>query len=260
MRENGLMNCLAGIGISYILFDFLAFYGLKVYEHYYFRDRAPEEGESFESHSSAYAAKDDREVDAITLTVTSGASGRLDEPNKGNLYSDPLLDETFNLKEDNEEGLDEDFEVMGGGDAVLAAVIAAWLGLAGLGFVLLLGFLIGTAMGASYLMIEMHKQRVLARSVGRISVYALGAFLLVEAFLWLIFYLTGLRQMGAAYFFQAEPWWQLGLAAISGGTILGIVSAGSKYSKPFPFGPALAFAALVAIFWNPFVTQGQGGA
>lgn len=34
------------------------------------------------------------------------------------------------------------------------------------------------------------------------------------------------------------------------GCLLGLIIAGSKISKPFPFGPALAIAALIAVFKN----------
>ncbi len=266
-REGGLLNCLAGIGISYVLFDFLAFYGLKFYEYFYYRNNG-QKNEIVESTPARatiagttepgpipakhYAASDDREVDTIKL----GPPGQSLAVND----TDPLIDETFNVDVGDdgraERMLDEDFEVMGGGDAVLAALIAAWLGLTGLGLVLLLGFIIGTVMGAAYLVAEMRKHKTLGSSLGKIALYSVLGLVLAEGFLWMLYAATGLKQLGPSAFFSNEPWWQLGLGAVFGGMVLGIVAEGSKYSKPFPFGPALALAALVAIFWNPLDTQG----
>jgi len=39
----GILNSLAGAGISYILFDFLAFYGLKLYERSHKNDAKQDE-------------------------------------------------------------------------------------------------------------------------------------------------------------------------------------------------------------------------
>jgi len=41
--------------------------------------------------------------------------------------------------------------------------------------------------------------------------------------------------------------------------LLGVMASGSKVSKPFPFGPALAAGAALAIFTNPKNSFGAGG-
>jgi prepilin signal peptidase PulO-like enzyme (type II secretory pathway) len=47
------------------------------------------------------------------------------------------------------------------------------------------------------------------------------------------------------------PWIALGVASIFGGILLGTIANGREGSKPFPFGPALAAGAVVAVFADP---------
>jgi prepilin signal peptidase PulO-like enzyme (type II secretory pathway) len=383
-REDGLMNCLAGIGISYIVFDFLAFYGLILYRwtnkeepdqneesdpdggapvedgsgnqnwwQQFFswqnesskhnelpgqndiaadpqtgversstgaaarstfpapangssdkltarESQTSEESQTNESQTnesqtnesqtreesqtcettatpevglaleSGSVAKDSREVDLITLAQSapikfaSRVQMKQDGGNDNNHFNeevDPLIDRIFNVKgedapAEDEDELSEDFEVMGGGDAVLAAVIAAWLGLNGLGFTLACGFLIGTVMGAGYLLYEMHKHHTLRPALKDIFAWCAILLTVSEGMMALLFQYTGGNWI---YFFDRTPAYQVGAIAIFIGTLLGVIATGRKYSKPFPFGPALAFAAIISIFWNPFAPSGLPG-
>jgi prepilin signal peptidase PulO-like enzyme (type II secretory pathway) len=365
-RQDGLMNCLAGIGISYIVFDFLAFYGLILYrwtnkdefdqgvdeldeeesekqswwqQFFSWQNESENEspkqslspepnrprgfeqsgtgeseqsgtGESEQSRTgeserstisdpakdspdkltgepshigeqiataeagpaaeSGFIARGSREIDSIILAehapikFASRVQTKAECENNNNQIDDdidPLIDRIFNVKgedaqSEEEEDLDEDFEVMGGGDAVLAAVIAAWLGLNGLGLTLVGGFLIGTFMGAGYLLYEMHKHQTLKPALKIIFAWCAILFTLSEGMMALLFQYTGGKWV---YFIQSSPAYQVGAIAIFIGTLLGIIATGRKYSKPFPFGPALAIAAVISIFWNPFAPSTLAG-
>lgn len=203
-HRQDLLGTMAGIGASYIIFDFLAFYGLKFYIWLHSRDGDEEEEEKEE---------DDAQIDGV-----------------------------FDIKE---EPL-EDFEVMGGGDAVLAAVISAWLGWERLTVGLIFGFLFGAVMGCVYLIIEMKKQRILHECVkpALLGASLSGGLLFATGLGWCIY--SGNKPMD----FMSQL---LALAGGAGviGSIIGIITTGSKVSKPFPFGPALAAGAAVAMFYNP---------
>ncbi len=188
--RNDLLGTLAGIGVSYILFDFIAHYGLKYYLHFH---KVPpvEAGEALS------------EADA-----------------------------------ENEE-----IEVMGGGDAVLSAVISAWLGWQKLLVALIIGFVVGTIMGVIYLAHEMRKHGIISQCLRPVLyVASLGIFIVAA--------ILGAFQMAAGGLALSTPWLgSCALGAIAGG-MLGFISVGSKVSKPFPFGPALAAGAMAAIFWT----------
>ncbi len=195
--RNDLLGAMAGIGVSYILFDFLAHYGLKLYLRY---------------HLPQVAAADDND----------NAS-------------------TSSLQPDVVEEVEE-IEVMGGGDAVLSAVIAAYLGWQRLLAALLVGFLIGTIAGVVLLIVEMRKAGIL----GQVVRPALAGVILG-------FSALGLTTLvlSAACGLPFLPWLQFGLLGAAGGGLIGVVSIGTRVSKPFPFGPALAAGGVTAIFWNP---------
>lgn len=187
--RNDLLGTLAGIGVSYILFDFIAHYGLKYYLHFH-----------------APAVKEVGEADGME-------------------------------EEEESEGI----EVMGGGDAVLSAVIASWLGWQRLILALVVGFLVGTIMGVVYLAREMHKNGLISQSFRPMLYGALGGMIIVTAIL-------GAFHLASGGLSIVTPWLgSLALGAAAGG-LLGFISVGSKVSKPFPFGPALAAGAIVAIF------------
>jgi prepilin signal peptidase PulO-like enzyme (type II secretory pathway) len=219
-----VMGSLAGIGISYILFDFLAFYGLKLYSRVHGDPNKPQE----DPENETPAAEVDDEIDT-----------------------------TFDIRSERPQEY-EDFEVMGGGDAVLSAVIAAWLGLSRLGTALIFGFLAGAFIGALYLVHELYKQKLLHKCIkpSLIGMAAIVAF--IEAFLYLWFIISPNFSIHINSFFDM-PWWQFGIIGLLAGSLTGVVVVGSRSSKPFPFGPALAAGAVVAMFYDPY-TIPPGGA
>jgi prepilin signal peptidase PulO-like enzyme (type II secretory pathway) len=145
-----------------------------------------------------------------------------------------------------------EIEVMGGGDAVLSALIAAWLGLPRLINALLIGFLIGSFMGAMYMLAELYKERMLKKIIRPIAIGVIGGVTVMTGFLAIIAFL--LRQP-----YQAMPWLGFIVVGCLGGALLGVMGSGSRVSKPFPFGPALAGGAAIAIFSNPQNSMGIGG-
>lgn len=216
VMEHDFVMSMVGVGLSYILFDFIAFYGGMLYKWQHRNDELEDEDEeSFEP------------------TFSYGV------PNEA-------VDTTYSAVE--AAFMEEEVEVMGGGDAVLGAVIAAWLGLSRLGVALVVGFLIGTAMGAVYLAIELKKQNKLEQSYRPAIIGALLLLMFVEGMLGLFAYLGQNSADGVSFF--SMPWWQFGTIAVLCGALLGIVRAGHTVSKPFPFGPALAGGAVVAMFYD----------
>ncbi|HEY9870578.1 MAG TPA: prepilin peptidase [Candidatus Obscuribacterales bacterium] len=212
--RNDLLGAMAGVGASYIIFDFIAHYGLKLYMLMQANRTAPEAAEA-----------DD----------------------------DEAVDQALDVCQDQPAREMEEFEVMGGGDAVLSAVISAWLGWQRLVVALVIGFLIGTLMGVVYLVVEMRKANILHQCYRPAAAGAILGFVLFA----LPFLVLGLA-MGLKA--TELPWLLMGLAGAAAGLVMGIVSVGTRVSKPFPFGPALAAGGVVAIFWNPAGALWQGGA
>lgn len=346
-RSDGLRDSLVGIGISYILFDFLAFYGSILYR--WMRGTDEEEGEeegakdesqpkpaswfsklfasqsetkeTLETASSAgsaattnqaeptvastdpiptaetavastvpnpaaesteanpravnteavehaldsgFVAKSNREVDAIgvgpggPIKFANRLAARTTATDNNNHLDDvdAFIDRNFEVEDEKSvaDELSDDFEVMGGGDAVLAAVISAWLGMSGLSFTLLGGFLLGTVMGCGYLLHEMKRHGVLARTLRCVVAWSLGLSALVFLTFYFAYKTNNPSDADAVNFSERMlpfVWPSLAIASTLG-AMLGILQNGQKYSKPFPFGPALAIAAIVSIFWNPF--------
>ncbi len=199
-HQDLFFNTMAGIGISYIVFDYIDFYGLVVLK--FLRDGDEEEEKEEE---------------------------------------DPLLDRVFEIEE--EEYDEEANIVMGGGDAVLSAVIASWLGLQGMLVSVMLAFLVGSLMGAVYLFVDMRRRKVLHTIKKPFLIgFAVGAALLSIPLL-AFGSLTG----------NMKPWMspQLLSLALMGGIAGGLISAifsGSKFQARFPFGPSLAIGAAFAMF------------
>jgi prepilin signal peptidase PulO-like enzyme (type II secretory pathway) len=174
-------------------------------------------------------------------------------------FFDPEIDEAFGLTPvplttNDEEGdeRDEEFEVMGGGDAVLAALIAAWLGLENLGVTLVLGFLFGSLMGSGYLAYELQKLGSLTKALKSTGFIIAILLAISEGTIYLFASNTGMTAPGHENELRQLPWIALGLASIFGGILLGTITNGREGSKPFPFGPALAAGAAVAVFADPF--------
>lgn len=208
------LGAMAGIGASYILFDFLAHYGLKLYTRY-------------------HAAEDEPEEPAES--------------------ADDVIDEELGIAEESGPTVEEELEVMGGGDAVLSAVIASYLGWERLVAALMVGFLVGTLMGIVLLIVEMRKANILPEVVRPLLIGTASGFALLGLTTLLFSVLTGFSAQGL-------PWLQFGLLGAGGGALLGIVSVGTRVSKPFPFGPALAIGGMTAIFWDPVGSLLNGGA
>jgi prepilin signal peptidase PulO-like enzyme (type II secretory pathway) len=209
-----VLGAMAGIGASYILFDFLAHYGLKLYNRYH-----PEADEE----------------DGVGDGADEGLDAELQIPTEGH------------------DGLREEIEVMGGGDAVLSAVIASYLGWQRLLVALLVSFVVGTVMGIFLLIVEMKKADLL-KEVWRPALSGvIVGFSLLGLTTFFLSLMTGMAGTGL-------PWLQFGLLGAAGGGLLGIVSVGTRVSKPFPFGPALAIGGIAAIFWDPIGSLFGGGA
>jgi prepilin signal peptidase PulO-like enzyme (type II secretory pathway) len=228
------MGTLAGIGISYIFFDFVAFYGLKVYLFY----NQPQL--VIESHHKISALPPrQNQPNLANLVVRILPNGLSMAPpvdlikRKGKLFGR----KNFILPGGQSA---EDFEVMGGGDAVLAALISAWLGLPKLLLALTISFIAGTALGAGYLLVEMHKQKLLG-SLLRPIIFsaAVGAISLIGVSM----ILSHLLQQSLT----SLHWLSISFVGAMVGGVIGIIHTGSHVSKPFPFGPALALGALIAM-------------
>lgn len=210
--RHDFIGAMVGVGASYILFDFLAHYGLKLYLRYH----------QLPLNETSEEEDDDLQVDK-DLSLSGSAQPA------------------------------EDLEVLGGGDAVLAAVISAWLGWERLIVAVAVGFILGTIMGLVLLLKELHSARMLRNCLRP----AIAGFVLGFALLGLPGIVLG--SLSATPLNQF-PWLTLALCGAGAGSLLGVVSVGSAVSKPFPFGPALAAGAFLAIFWNPIGALLSGGA
>jgi prepilin signal peptidase PulO-like enzyme (type II secretory pathway) len=242
-----LWGTLAGIGISYILFDFLAFYGLKIYlwihtpRLFFARRRlsslAPE-GEA----SKALAKRVPR---PLTSSLSLEQQLWLNEPAEKQTTAERSV---FMSKG---QPLDE-IEVIGGGDAVLSALISSWLGFNRLVFALMLGFLVGTLLGIVYLLYDMYKHRMLKSLVRPVASGVAAMLAITSIFLALMAHIT---QQPLA----SMPWAPFLSGASVCGALFGTISVSHHVSKPFPFGPALAIGAAIAIFYDPLSGFGQPG-
>lgn len=266
------LETLAGIGVAYIVFDFIQFYGLlfvqgvlsseegeeeetveeettegtrEKFDKYMEkltgkkeREEAPEEGKKEQEATDDTKKVDGKELApaAIDSSVKKSDSSFLDG-------CDAFIDLNFDIRDPEEAGRSaDDYVVMGGGDAVLAAVVAAWLGWKGMAIAILLAFLIGSVMGAVYLFVDMKNRGVLHETVRPAAIgFLLGFGILCIPLLML-------NSMSP----DASLWnpQLLSFATVGGlaGGALGATWAGSKFRKRFPFGPAIAFGAIVALF------------
>ncbi len=207
MVRHDLLGTMAGVGASYIIFDFIDHFGVQFYylTHPGFKDR--------------HKVEDDLDIDdQIDYTMEVGY-----------LHADEV---------------DEPFMVMGGGDAVLSALIAAWLGWQKLIPALIIGFLVGAVMGSIYLLVELKKERLLNAALSRFF----GGFAAFAG-------LMALALCGLANSFPESNIWGnsvtyllIGALGFGGGTIGIMTAPGPRLVKHFPFGPALAIGAIFAIF------------
>jgi len=201
-RHGSPGDALIGAGISYILFDFIDFYGL--------------------------------------VYIKGMQSGEDDEPSAG--ATPFLVDHTYDMKPAVYDP-DDDI-VMGGGDAVLSAVIGCWIGWQQMVMAVVIAFLVGSFMGAIYLLRDMQKREVLRDA----TFPAIKGFIIGAAILSLPLVGLGIMTHNPEMFMTPQL---LGLASLSGvaGALFGAVMSGTKrFTNRFPFGPALAIGGLVAIF------------
>ncbi len=205
--RHDFLGTMAGVGASYIIFDFIDHFGVQFY---------------YWTHPG-FKERDEVDPDA-------GVDDEID-----------YTMEVGHLRADEEN---EPFMVMGGGDSVLSALIAAWLGWEKLIPALVIGFLVGAIMGGVYLLVEMRREKMLDGAMRRLIIWAGGFALFMTAAM------AGL----SAVYPDADLWHHpvayLLIAALGfGGGTLGIMTApGPRVVKHFPFGPALAIGALFAIF------------
>ncbi len=221
--RHDFMATLAGIGISYIFFDFVAFYGLKVYLFY----NKPQLVLQCQSKIAAGELAKTQQNIAKSALKTLSRSISLSPP----VDLIKRKSKSFTRKNYVLPGGQpvEEFEVMGGGDAVLAALISAWLGLPKLLLALLISFMAGTVLGAGYLLFEMHKQKLLGSALRPL---AFSAALGAVSFVGIAMILARLLQQSLS----SMHWLVLSLIGATVGGIIGIIQTGSGISKPFPFG------------------------
>lgn len=210
------LGAMAGIGASYILFDFIAFYGLKVY-------------------MAMHGGSDE--------PIRERRLRRLRPPRRRRRLNRSLRWRLDLATIERKRSAEEPMEVMGGGDAVLSAVMAAFLGWQLLVVALLIGFCVGTIMGLALLVKEMHKAKLLHKCLRSCLVWMAGC---ATAFGIVGFALD--QAAGQEFLTISGP---LVILGILGGALLGVVSVGTQVSKPYPFGPALAAGGFISIFLLP---------
>lgn len=243
-HQDIFMNTLAGIGISYIVFDYIDFYGLMMLK--FLRgeeEEEEEEEEETETETETATETEDSEPQKDIAEVQSEIETELETESEEEPKEKAESPQKSEEKSDDYD--DEEDIVMGGGDAVLSAVIASWLGLSGMVIAVTLAFLVGSLMGAVYLFVDMQRRKVLHTVAKPFGIgFAVGAVLLSMP---LIAFgsLTG----------NMAPWLspQMATLALSGGVAGGLISAvfaGSRFQARFPFGPALAIGAAFAMFIN----------
>lgn len=253
---------MTGIGASYIIFDFMAFYGLKIYlathpelteeplaEEEAKVDRPKGTSESAapseESKNSGVAEiTESAEVTAEAVLGSKSQSDSKQEEGGTNLASvgNGTAGDTA-ADSDNEQ-----IEVMGGGDAVLSAVMAAYLGWRLLILALVIGFIVGTVQGIALLLREMACAGLIKQCFVKSATWASALFLLFTGMTLAMYCSVG----GANIKDVLQPALNTGFLGGIGGALLGTVMVGSKVSKPFPFGPALACGGLIAMFLIPY--------
>lgn len=205
--RNDLFGSLVGVGVSYLLFDLIAHYGLMFYQ--WLHPEILDEEEQGEE-------KQDK------------------------MEQDPYLDDVFDV---SEEIAHEPIEVMGGADAVMAAVMGAWLGWEKLAIAVIVAFMVGALMGAIYLFDELRNEKLLAKAL---KPAAIGFGIMTAIPL--------LAVLGIVLYFKPEENPLLNpsiyifcLAMGTAGGTFGILTSGVRVSKTFPFGPALAVGAAYAM-------------
>ena len=252
---------MTGVGASYIIFDFMAFYGLKLYLATHNEDDGEESSDSIAGPSvtdtSSGSSVTDTSSGSSVTDANSGSSAT--DTTAGSLLTDTTaasaLTDTTSVKVLGGQALsapsdddDEPIEVMGGGDAVLSAVMAAYLGWKLLIVALIIGFISGTVMGVGLLFVEMKKTGLLKDCLKSTFIWALSGFICFGGLTMSTYMLIARLDFVSAL----NPALGTGALGALGGGLLGTIMIGRKVSKPFPFGPALALGGFVAMFLIPF--------
>jgi prepilin signal peptidase PulO-like enzyme (type II secretory pathway) len=223
--RHDLIGALAAIGISYFLFDFIAFYGQSMYLKLISNSHTDHSG-SLSQHSDALSAH-------------------------------PLIEDFPKADELNLPKSSEQAVVLGGGDAVLAALIGSFLGWERLLDALFFSMILGGIMAASYRIFELHKLQL----IGQIVKPAIIGFFIG-------FTLIAICFAGFAIIFSPEKmapviagWMALALTVGIGGSLSGTVLATFKKAKyrTFPLAPALALGGAIALFCDPVGAIVRGG-
>jgi hypothetical protein len=107
-------------------------------------------------------------------------------------------------------------------------------------------------MGSCYLAHELHKLGTLPKALKSTGLIIAILLVLSEGSVYWFASNTGMTAPGHEVELRQLPWIALGVASIFGGILLGTITHGREGSKPFPFGPALALAAVVVVFGDPF--------
>ncbi len=268
-----ILGTMAGIGASYIIFDFMAFYGRYPYiwMNMFMQakenknkevnktadtliDRSVEAQDSTGSQASAPELELAQENSAETIKTESSAEkdtvkeNSADQNQTNQSAEGPAATENADAELLDES---EEIEVMGGGDAVLSAVMSAYLGWQGLVLALIIGFISGAVMGLVYLAIEMKKAGILKECGQKSLIFAIAFGSLMAGFTY--FMMSGLSSDHEALI---KTTMNSFLMCAVAGALLGMILVGTRVSKPFPFGPALALGGLIAMFlipyWLPF--------
>lgn len=159
------------------------------------------------------------------------------------IHSDPYLDEALQL--DARGGRPyEPIEVMGGGDAVLAALIGAWLGWERLMSTVIIAFIVGAVMGLIYLLLDLHARHQL----NKVLRPALGGFIIFGS-IPVVLILTASYLTHYTELLSSPTIWSLPPLIGLAGAILSMTNKGLRLTKTFPFGPALVLAALISLYW-----------
>ena len=226
-----LLGALAGIGLSYILFDFVSFYGLVWHEKY----------------QSKLAAKN--------VCADRTAAGADTESQQDSSESQILEADTASPSEQKPTNIGA-FSLVGSGDAVLAALIAAFLGWQGLINALVISIFAGALIAAIYRLVELHKHQMLRQCMKPAMIGFASSFAVI-----CFFFAAFCIIFSADRMVPLLPGW-ITLAFVVGfiGALALTVLTTARISKPFPLAPALALGAVAAIFSNPIGAIIRGGA
>jgi leader peptidase (prepilin peptidase)/N-methyltransferase len=217
--RHDFFGAMTGIGASYLLFDYIAFYGLKYYVWLHGNpDEQPVRERRLRRRLKPRVRRKLNRLLRWRLDLASIERKKIDQ---------------------------EPLEVMGGGDAVLSAVMSAFLGWQLLVMALMIGFILGTVMGLGLLFREMARAKLLHKLVRTCLIWSTAGAIAFGASGFILLRLLVQSED------SVDPSGPANFAVLGaiGGVLWGMVSTGTVVSKPYPFGPALAAGGLIAIFF-----------